>query len=58
MKNDTVSKALSAKYRFQSTGDSEYICKSCHQNLKISKNKDPQMPKYAVANLEGNASLY
>ena len=58
LKNDTVSKALNAKYRFQSTGDSEYICKSFHQKLKTSKNKDPQMPKYTVANMHGNASLY
>ena len=55
LENDTVSKALSAKYRFQSKGDREYICKSCHQKLKTNT---PQMPAYAVANMEGNMSLY
>ena len=39
-------------------GDREYICKSCHWNLKTSENKDPQMPKYAVAVMKGNAVLY
>ena len=45
LKIDTISKALSAKYgfRFQSTGESEYICKSCHQNLKTSENKDAKI---------------
>lgn len=56
-KNDVVAEALSMKYRFHSKIGQEFICRNCHNNLKINDKTEPKMPKYAVAVMKGNKSL-
>ena len=55
--NDVVAEALSMKYRFHSKIGQEWICKTCHNNLKINERTEPKMPRYAVAVMKANKSL-
>ena len=55
--NDVIAEALSMKYRFHSKIGQEWICKTCHNNLKINERTEPKMPRYAVAVMKANKSL-
>lgn len=44
--NEVVRQALSTKHRFCPDGGSEYMCYTCHNNLRQT---EPKMPRLAVA---------
>ena len=48
--NDVVCRALSRENFVTSPGELEYLCKSCHQQLKIRDDSGPKMPRLAAAN--------
>ena len=52
---DAVCALLTENKRYCAPNGKEYICKTCHNNLKIKDNREPRLPRVAVPSIKLNA---